>query len=1089
MSTPNLETALETLKFLHPDGGVFELCIISPLAPTSPNWKGKAFGKKPIVAGWFRDPEMAANLATRNEAEGIYTTLNPCQDALIGRADHRLKAGVNRTKDEEIEKIQNLLIDLDPIRPEGISSTDAEHQAALEMAQIIRADLTKEGWPEPLLGDSGNGAHLIYPLDLPNDEESKNLVKAVLKALALLHQDHLARLNLEVDQGVFNPARLTKLYGTMVRKGDSTQDRPHRLARIICRPEPETRHAVPLDLLKKMGATVPIQETPQATKLDTGAGRLDVEAYLARYGREVLQVKPHGDATLYCLAECIFDPAHHGNESAIGQAGDGKLFYTCFHRSCQERTWAEAKRIISGDAKLGEFTKGRSVGFEPGGNGEATRGATPSQQDERQKTAWEFAAQLIPRIPFPWEVLPSDIADSLQQLGRACATSPYALPGAAFCMVGSIMGRTLVVSPKESWEAPLITWHLDIRASGDGKTPAVRLMAGPIHEAQKVEEKRYEEEMEAYRQLSKMERDKQPPPAPPRGYFVTDLTLEGLREDIVHSPHGGIVVIQDEISAFLSGQNQYKSKGGTDRESWLALHDGHPARVRRVGRSLYINGARVSIFGGIQPKVFRTFFAGEDGLYLDDGTLFRFLATCEPSTYNELTKEAWEDGHRGSWETLLHRAIDWVDGEIYARGGKIEKPARMILSSEAQGRFFEWRNQLVSCKDQLPAPLRGFLPKAVEYVLRLTGVIHCIQMFSIGKTPQAILTVEDLERGIKTVLFYLGQVQDALRLIENEDHVPVEISERSRLLAQTLEGLRPHLDNGRLAVKFIHEQYNLIAPQTLRIGKPRGMGAVLRAVKLTISPGKHDANGHRAAKCLIWDKTTETFIEQRLQCLQSQDWQEVDDADVEEPMTATSAEPIEFVQTLQTLEKQCLHQENCASCGSTDIADIADIGVSTFSQFSPSLNWQEVPEGVVIPPGAEIRMDMATGKNYARWSDGSDTDGLNRSSGIGETDQEDLVGKYPGESIMDAHYLVQCGRCQHFSPSPVKAGEKGSCQLYPKSSWNGTPFQSPDDPHACPAFEAKDSIKKLAAWDEAISQRVGEALNLGNNPDFKEVEI
>ena len=51
---------------------------------------------------------------------------------------------------------------------------------------------------------------------------------------------------------------------------------------------------------------------------------------------------------------------------------------------------------------------------------------------------------------------------------------------------------------------------------------------------------------------------------------MSDLTLEGLRDDLVNSPHGGLVVIQDEISAFISGQNQYKSKG-TDREAWLAL--------------------------------------------------------------------------------------------------------------------------------------------------------------------------------------------------------------------------------------------------------------------------------------------------------------------------------------------------------------------------------------------------------------------------------------------------------------------------------------------------------------------------------------
>jgi hypothetical protein len=503
-------------------------------------------------------------------------------------------------------------------------------------------------------------------------------------------------------------------------------------------------------------------------------------------------------------------------------------------------------------------------------------------------TGWDFASQMFPRIPFPWEVLPVGVADSLQQLGRACATSPSSLPGAAFCLVGSIIGRTLAVSPKEGWEAPLIFWHQDIRESGEGKTPPARLMARPIDEAQRREEARYREEIEAYNQLPRKERDQLPPPSPPRGYFVSDLTLEGVRDDLVNSPHGGIVVIQDEISAFLTGQNQYKQKG-TDREAWLLLFDGYSARIVRAGKTVYLNGARVSVFGGVQPRVFKTFFAGEDGLYLEDGTLYRFLVTCEPPTYHDLTAESWGNQDREKWEIVLRRAMDWVDEQISACGGRIENPTRMIFDSEAQGKFLEWRNQLYSCKDRLPAQLRGFLPKAVEYALRLTGVIHCIQRFSAGKAPQAVLSMEDLDRGIKTVSFYLGQIQGALRLIMEDGYSPPEISERSMLVAQTLDQLRSHLEKGRLAVGFIHKHYNLMAPLSHRIAKPRGMGAVLRALKLTMAPGKHDANGHRGVSCLQWDDKTETFIEQCLQCLRrqkSQGWQGLDDIDDEEPMSA-----------------------------------------------------------------------------------------------------------------------------------------------------------------------------------------------------------
>ena len=107
----------------------------------------------------------------------------------------------------------------------------------------------------------------------------------------------MGRLNLEIDQVVFNPARLTKLYGTMVRKGENTQDRPHRLARIISLPN--TRQTVPLDLLKKLAATISGREKPQAGKLEATSGRFEVESYLTRYGVNLVQVKPHGEGVFF----------------------------------------------------------------------------------------------------------------------------------------------------------------------------------------------------------------------------------------------------------------------------------------------------------------------------------------------------------------------------------------------------------------------------------------------------------------------------------------------------------------------------------------------------------------------------------------------------------------------------------------------------------------------------------------------------------------------------------------------------------------------------------------------------------------------
>ena len=63
------------------------------------------------------------------------------------------------------------------------------------MGQIILEDLSHDGCPEPLIADSGNGAHLILPLDLPNTQENIDLVKTVLETLSLRYQEHLARLH------------------------------------------------------------------------------------------------------------------------------------------------------------------------------------------------------------------------------------------------------------------------------------------------------------------------------------------------------------------------------------------------------------------------------------------------------------------------------------------------------------------------------------------------------------------------------------------------------------------------------------------------------------------------------------------------------------------------------------------------------------------------------------------------------------------------------------------------------------------------------------------------------------------------------
>ena len=199
----------------------------------------RAFKDRVTASGYFDDHETLVEEATRLDARGfaVYTTLNPVEPALLARAHNRIQVHPKATTtDADILYRRWLPLDFDPVRPTDVSSTDKEKRAALLRAREVQDHLKERGWPEPLVGNSGNGAHLLYRLDLPNDRESLELVRGVLEALAFRFSDGLV----EVDKSVCNAARIWKLYGTTARKGDSTEERPHRVSKLLKGPERES---------------------------------------------------------------------------------------------------------------------------------------------------------------------------------------------------------------------------------------------------------------------------------------------------------------------------------------------------------------------------------------------------------------------------------------------------------------------------------------------------------------------------------------------------------------------------------------------------------------------------------------------------------------------------------------------------------------------------------------------------------------------------------------------------------------------------------------------------------------------------------
>ena len=325
---------------------------VARLAKTGNVIEVRALTDQYTHSGYFRDHDALIRAVEPLDADGsvhgIYVTLNEVNPALLSRRANRIKMRLGKkdstTSDADILRRRWLPIDIDPLRPSGVSSTDEEHGLALAKADEVARWIAGLGFPDPIRADSGNGAHLLYRIDLPNDEAATALVKACLMTLDALFSDE----RVTVDTANFNAARIWKLYGTVSRKGDNTPERPYRRSRILSAPdEPEI---VTPDQLRDLAARQPIEQHGEQQPAPVKGRGFDLRRWLSDNGIGVRSEKPYSGGTLFILDQCPFSPAHKDGAFAI-QFGNGAVFAGCKHTSCGSGTqrWKELRERFEPD--------------------------------------------------------------------------------------------------------------------------------------------------------------------------------------------------------------------------------------------------------------------------------------------------------------------------------------------------------------------------------------------------------------------------------------------------------------------------------------------------------------------------------------------------------------------------------------------------------------------------------------------------------------------------------------------------------------------------------------------------------------------
>lgn len=316
-------------------GDVFEVRVLDAVSAD--------YRREHIESGYFDYEHISAvpeALKRLLSFRGVYVTVNPVNPDLLARAVNRLRpAGRNpTTADTDIVRRRWLLIDCDPRRASGVSSSNSEHESALAKAREIRDGLSSLGWADPIMTDSGNGAQLMYRIDLPADDGE--LVRRVIGEIAKASSEQVA-----IDTSVHNPARIWRLPGTMNCKGDSIPERPHRMARIL--EEPQDIVSVSREQMQDI-----VSYQSEGTQTDVPDDEwkhtmpaFDLDSWIAQYCPELGSPQPWKGGRKWIFPVCPFNEAHTNKSAVLIQEPSGAVAFKCHHNGCSGNDWRALREL------------------------------------------------------------------------------------------------------------------------------------------------------------------------------------------------------------------------------------------------------------------------------------------------------------------------------------------------------------------------------------------------------------------------------------------------------------------------------------------------------------------------------------------------------------------------------------------------------------------------------------------------------------------------------------------------------------------------------------------------------------------------
>ncbi|QEH34273.1 hypothetical protein OJF2_28080 [Aquisphaera giovannonii] len=345
-------------------------------------------------------------------------------------------------------------------------------------------------------------------------------------------------------------------------------------------------------------------------------------------------------------------------------------------------------------------------------------------------TAWPpLRSSALPSVEsFPVDLLPPPVARLVRDGADAIGCPPDFLAVPALVAAAGAIGRSASLLLKHGYFASTTLFAACVGPPSDGKTPALKAATRAVRRIDEALAAEHAAAMERWEQEASQRgtdgKKAVPPPKPkPRRIDIDDATMEAIPLLLADNPRG-LLMVRDELTAFVLGMNQYKAGGkGSDRAVALKLWAGDAIKKDRVNHEdrvpVRCPHPCLSLVGGIQPDMLREM---ADAKGRSDGFLDRFLFAYPDSLpVPEWSERGIADDVLDDWCVLVARL--WSRPMAVKEGQSVPHVVRFSAVGKARWREHYDLHAAEMGDPGLPASLRGAWGKFRELAGRLALVL------------------------------------------------------------------------------------------------------------------------------------------------------------------------------------------------------------------------------------------------------------------------------------------------------------------------------------------------------------------------------